>query len=219
MQVFCDFDGTISLVDSTDHVLGRLADPAWEKLEQDWISGRIDAAACMRQQIALIGGSEEDLDKALSEVRLDPGFNDFAAWCAETDIPLTIVSDGVDRFIRVILARENLGHLPVISNKLSGEAGARRLQHPYRREGCSAGSGVCKCAATSALTQPDSTTVYVGDGRSDFCVSGRADILFAKSDLAAYVSGRSRPYHSFRSFHDITTTLSALVGDRRVTAS
>ena len=219
MQVFCDFDGTISLVDSTDHVLSRLADPSWEDLENDWVSGRIDAATCMREQIALVGGSDEDLDHALGEVRLDPGFADFAAWCAETDIPLTIVSDGVDRFIRVILAREGLGHLPVISNQLVGEASARSLQQPYRREGCSAGSGVCKCAATSALTDPAATTVYIGDGRSDFCVSGKADILFAKSDLAAYAAGRSRPYHSFRSFRDITTTLSALVGDRRVTAS
>ncbi|MCI3135168.1 MtnX-like HAD-IB family phosphatase [Phenylobacterium aquaticum] len=219
MQVFCDFDGTISVADSTDHVLRHLADPAWEALEDDWVAGRIDAAACMRGQVALIGGSDAELDAVLSAVTLDPGFAAFADWCATAGVPLTIVSDGVDRFIRAILAREGLAHLPVISNRLAGEAGARRLEQPHRREGCGAGSGVCKCEATARLTAPDQAVVYIGDGRSDFCVSGRADILFAKAALADYAAGRARPYHSFRTFHDITTTLSALKGDRRVTAS
>ncbi|WP_304165567.1 MtnX-like HAD-IB family phosphatase [Phenylobacterium aquaticum] len=219
MQVFCDFDGTISVADSTDHVLRRLAAPAWEALEEDWVAGRIDAATCMRGQVALIGGSDAELDAVLDEVRLDPGFADFAAWCAQAEVPLTIVSDGVDRFIQAILTREGLAHLPVISNRLVGAAGGRGLEQPYRREGCGAGSGVCKCEATSRLTTPHQPVIYIGDGRSDFCVSGRADILFAKASLAEYAAGRARPYHSFRTFHDITTTLSALLGDRRVSAS
>ena len=103
MQVFCDFDGTISVADSTDHVLRHLADPTWEALEEDWVAGRIDAAACMRGQVALIGGSDAELDAVLAAVTLDPGFADFAEWCAQSGVPLTIVSDGVDRFIRAIL--------------------------------------------------------------------------------------------------------------------
>ena len=218
MHVFCDFDGTISLVDTTDHVLSRLARPRWEALEADWLAGRIDAAACMRGQIALIGGSDAELEAVLDAVQIDPGFPAFAAWCADLAVPLTIVSDGVDHFIRRILARHGLAGLPIVSNALAGEAGARRLAQPHLRAGCAAGAGVCKCEAAAGRMGPAQTLVYIGDGRSDFCVSHRADILFAKGALADYAAGRGEAHHRFETFHDITATLSGLLEARRATA-
>lgn len=218
MQVFCDFDGTISVVDTTDRVLSRLASPAWEALEADWVAGRIDAAACMRSQIALIEGSDAELDAVLDAVELDPGFPAFAAWCLDHDIPLTIVSDGVDYFIRRILARHGLEDLPIVSNRLVGKAGARALAQPFRREGCAAGAGVCKCEVAEAGHRPSVTMVYIGDGRSDFCVSHRADILFAKDALADYAAQRGEAFERFETFDDITAMLAPLVAARRATA-
>lgn len=218
MQVFCDFDGTISVADTTDRVLSALAAPQWEALEADWVAGRIDAAACMRGQIALIEGSDAELDAVLDDVDLDPGFPAFAAWCADHAIPLTIVSDGVDYFIRRILARHGLDDLPIVSNKLTGQAGARALAQPHRRDGCAAGAGVCKCDVAEAGHSPTTTMVYIGDGRSDFCVSHRADILFAKDALAAYAAQRGEAHHVFETFHDITAMLAPLVDARRAAA-
>jgi 2,3-diketo-5-methylthio-1-phosphopentane phosphatase len=211
MQVLCDFDGTISAVDTTDFILDALAGPEWRELEADWVAGRIDAAACMRAQVALIGGSDAELDARLDAVALDPGFTTFAAWCAANDIPLTVVSDGVDYFIRRILARHGLEDLPIISNRLAGQAGARRLEQPFRRAGCAGGGGVCKCEIARAVEGP---LVFIGDGRSDFCVSGRADILFAKAQLAAYAASLNRPHHHFETFHDVTAQLDGLLTER-----
>lgn len=218
MHVFCDFDGTVSTVDTTDHVLSRLALPAWEELEADWLAGRLDAAACMRGQIALIQGADAELDSALDEIDIDPGFTDFAAWCAANGVPLTIVSDGVDHFIRRILGRRGLGGLPIVANRLAGRAGGRILEQPYRREGCAAGSGVCKCDVAAGRAGSDPMIVYVGDGRSDFCVSQRADLLFAKDALADYAAGRGQPHEVYETFHDITATLSDLLKARRAAA-
>jgi 2,3-diketo-5-methylthio-1-phosphopentane phosphatase len=165
----------------------------------------------------LVQGSDADLDAVLDEVDLDPGFAAFAAWCADHAVPLTVVSDGVDHFIRRILGRHGLGHLPIVSNRLAGRPGARRLEQPHRREGCAAGSGVCKCQTTAAGATA-ATMVYVGDGRSDFCVSHRADILFAKSALADYAAARGQAHHVFATFHDITATLAPLLEARRAAA-
>jgi len=218
MHVFCDFDGTISVGDTTDLVLSRLAAPSWQDVESEWLAGRIDAASCMRQQVALIGGSDADLDEVLDGVELDPGFARFAAWCADRAIPLSIVSDGVDRFIRQILARHGLGGLPIVSNELAGRPGARELRQPHRRAGCAAGSGVCKCAVTAAAPVGGRQMVYVGDGRSDFCVSQRADVLFAKGALADYAAGRGQAHHVYDTFHDITAKLAPLLAARRAAA-
>lgn len=215
MRIICDFDGTISRRDTTDLVLETLAGPGWTELEDDWLAARITAAECMRGQVALIGGDRAALDAVLDSVDLDPGFVDFVGWCEARGLPVSIVSDGVDYFIGRILARHGLERLPVVSNELKGEPGAWALEQPWSQAGCAAGSGVCKCAATGLRGKPAApvTTVFVGDGRSDFCVAGRADILFAKDKLADYAAARAQPYHPFETFHDVTATLAALLGE------
>jgi 2,3-diketo-5-methylthio-1-phosphopentane phosphatase len=216
MRIFCDFDGTIAKVDTTDLVLTHLADPAWEELEARWTRGEITAAECMRAQIALIGGDDATLDAVLDTVELADGFKDFVAWCQANAVPLTVVSDGVDRFISRILDRHGLSHLPVIANHMIGnEVVGRRLEQPWSRTGCAAGSGVCKCQVATRATAGDDANalmVFIGDGRSDFCISGRADLLFARDKLAAYARARAMPHYEFSDFHSITTTLAAAHG-------
>lgn len=214
MRVFCDFDGTIARVDTTDLVLTCLADPAWEVLEARWACGEITAAECMRDQIALIDGDDAALDAVLDSVELADGFVEFVAWCQANAVPLTVVSDGVDRFISRILDRHGLSRLPVVANHMvgNGELG-RRLEQPWSRVGCAAGSGVCKCQVAARSDErtndPRDLMVFIGDGRSDFCVSGRADLLFARDKLAAYARSRAMPHHEFSDFHSITATLAA----------
>ena len=214
MRIICDFDGTITRRDTTDLVLETLADPAWRAFEDDWLAGRITAAACMRAQIALIGGDGAALDALLDTVELDPGFPNFIAWCERRALPVSIISDGVDRFIQRILARHGLAHLPVVANRLAGEPGDWRLEQPWTRPGCAAGSGVCKCSAAGAGSKDTGvTTVFIGDGRSDFCLSSRVDLLFAKSALADYAAARGQPFLPFDTFHDVTSALALRRGE------
>jgi len=213
MRVFCDFDGTIAKLDVTDYVLSQLADPKWEVLEEGWLAGRMTAAACMRAQVELIGGSDADLDAVLDAVELDDGFADFVAWCRRRQLDLTIVSDGVDYFIRRVLKRHGLDGLSVVSNRLAGREMRRHLEQPWARAGCAAGSGVCKCEVLrpSGAT-PAGPAVFIGDGRSDFCASARADILFAKSKLAEYAAARGQAFHPFSDFHDVLAQLAGMAG-------
>jgi 2,3-diketo-5-methylthio-1-phosphopentane phosphatase len=213
MRIICDFDGTITPQDTTDRVLEALADPAWRELEAQWVATEITASECMRGQIALIGGSQKDLDAVLDGAALDPGFADFVAWAERRGLPVAVVSDGVDYFITRILARHGLGRLPVVANRLAGAPGGWRLEQPWTRKGCAAGSGVCKCKAAGPWAGDRPTMIYVGDGRSDFCVSGRTDLLFAKGALADYAAARGQAFVPFETFHDVTRALARLTGD------
>ncbi|HEY3951049.1 MtnX-like HAD-IB family phosphatase [Phenylobacterium sp.] len=210
MRIICDFDGTITRQDTTDLVLERLADRKWAALQDAWLAGKLSGADCMTGQIALVGGSQAELDAVLDSVQLDPGFPAFVAWCEANGFPIGIVSDGVDRFIDRILTRHGLDQLTATANRLAGEPGAWRLELPWREAGCAAGSGVCKCAVSAG----EAPMVYVGDGRSDFCVSGRADILFAKGALAEHCAAQGRSYYPFDTFHDVRRRLAMLVGAR-----
>ncbi|RKE77398.1 MtnX-like HAD-IB family phosphatase [Rhizobium sp. AG855] len=214
MYVYCDFDGTISLNDVTDQVLERFAAKEWIRLEQDWEAGLITSAECMRSQIGLLDVSISDLNAFLDSLEIDPDFAAFAAFCASEDLKLTIVSDGVDWFIRRVLSAHGLGHLHVQANRLTvvanGDALQYRLDTPFARPECAAGSGVCKCA----LIHPTAHHFYVGDGRSDFCVSQIADRVFAKKKLAAYCTENAIPFTPYTTFREVQTAIEVLLQPR-----
>lgn len=211
MHVFCDFDGTIARCDVTDLVLQEFAAPAWRDIERDWIEGAIDAAACMRRQIALIDATFPQLDALLETVEIDPGFASFATWCAGRGMPLTVVSDGVDYFIRQVLARHDLAHLPVFANQLERRPGGGfDLQQPWRADSCAAGSGVCKCAVTA---RAHALVIYVGDGRSDYCPARRANVLFAKDSLAVFCAQNRLSHRTYAGFDDVRDALAGVVFD------
>lgn len=212
MRILSDFDGTVSLRDTTDSVLAQFADPSWEALESRWIAGAMSARACMQQQIALIRASDAALDAYLDSLDIDPGFADFAADSENAGIPLTIVSDGVDYFIRRILQRNGLGHIPVIANTLSRSGRDQwRLSASRDTQHCAAGSGVCKCDVLAR--QQNSPTIYIGDGRSDFCVAAEAAIVFAKSSLATYCRDKAIAFTPFETFSDVRSALAPLFHD------
>jgi 2,3-diketo-5-methylthio-1-phosphopentane phosphatase len=210
MRVICDFDSAVAGTDATHAVLAALADPTWRVLEIHYQAGDITAAECRRRQVALIGGSDQDLDAVLDAIEVDPAFIRFVAWCDEQRIPISIVSDGVDYFIDRVLARHGLSRLMAVANELTGGPGQRVLGQPWAREGCAAGSGVCKCDVAVIEALSDDVLVYVGDGRSDFCVSARADVLFARGDLAEYAAARRRGFFPYRSFDEVAAVISRL---------
>lgn len=205
-----DFDGTVARGDVTDAVLERFAAPEWEGIEAQWVAGEIDAATCMRRQIALIEAPMTALETFLDSQELDPSFPKFAAWCCDARVPLAIVSDGVEDFARRILGRHGLEQLPLYANRLKFDSGRYALAHPWRQRACCAGSGVCKCAI-AAGGDPESRPIlaYVGDGRSDRCVAAQADLVFAKDGLAAHCLERGIPHLPWASFDDVRRALIA----------
>jgi len=212
LKVYSDFDGTIARVDVTDRMLERFAAPAWEDIEAAWRVGEIDAATCMRRQISLIDATPRDLYACLDEIEIDPAFPAFVRFCAAHEIPLAIVSDGVEEFARRILDRHGIAHLDVCANELV-ESTPLSLRHPWRQPDCRAGSGVCKCAIVAGKRDgsSDSFVVYIGDGRSDRCVSTQVDLLFAKHELATYCRSIRAPYVEFQGFDDVQRTLLPLI--------
>ncbi|SEQ31131.1 Haloacid Dehalogenase superfamily, subfamily IB, phosphoserine phosphatase-like/2,3-diketo-5-methylthio-1-phosphopentane phosphatase [Solimonas aquatica] len=209
-SVICDFDGTIATIDVTDELLARFAAPEWRALEQQWQDGAISARDCMAAQVRLLRAARADLYAQLTRVHLDPGFAGFVAECHSRALPLSIVSDGLDLAIRRVLAHHRLPRLPIYANRLlATDREHYRLEFPHARPGCSAGSGVCKCAVAQA--QGANRVLLIGDGRSDFCLAARADFVFAKGRLAEHCEQRQIPHRRFLQFSQLHYLLSELL--------
>jgi len=209
-RVFVDFDGTISLEDTTDVVLERFADPSWQKVEAEWLAGRIGSRECMRRQVELIRATPEELDALCDDIPLDPQFPDLVALCRDHAIPVTVVSDGLDRTIGRMLAR--LGtDVPLLANRLIYRGDRRwSLEFPYSSDACLSGAGNCKCLALEAGA--DTLRILIGDGRSDFCAAEDADLVLAKAALAEHCQATGAPFIVFGNFAGATPLLADWIG-------
>lgn len=201
--VQCDFDGTISLVDVTDSLLERFGRPGWRALEADWESGRIGSRECMKGQIALLDMGEDELNAHLDTIAIDPHFPAFVRAAERAGQVVQVVSDGLDRAIHHVLARHGLGHLPVIANQLVADGPrAWKLQSPYASGACVRASGNCKCERLAEQRAQQRQVLYVGDGASDFCVSGKADFVLAKARLIGYCRDHQIAHAAFTDFSE-----------------
>lgn len=217
-QAIVDFDGTISKQDTTDQILDRFAEPAWRSVEQDWLDGRIGSRECMRRQVDLLRVTPAELDAFIAGIEIDWGFSAFVRVCARHGIPVTVVSDGLDRTIRAVLGRAGLGSLPVVANHLESAGGDRwLLSSPYAARSGDCTSGTCKCAVADGLHRP--LTLLVGDGKSDHCVAGQADLVFAKKGLIAHCRDNGLPHHPFSTFCQAVSLLEDLLSADAVVAS
>ncbi|WP_051228565.1 MtnX-like HAD-IB family phosphatase [Pleomorphomonas oryzae] len=208
MLAYCDFDGTIATDDVTDLVLDRFALPEWRDIEARWEAGLINSAECMQAQIRLIHAGQGEIDELLEQVEIDPGFADFKRFCDRNDIEIVIVSDGVDHFIRRVLACSGISGIRIVANRLIVTKAGFDLGFPHARSDCRSAAGVCKCAALKG----NGSHIYIGDGRSDFCAARSAAMVFAKDKLAAYCRREAIPHVVYGDFFDVLDVTVSMTG-------
>ncbi len=206
--VYCDFDGTITTRDTVDVLLSELADPEWEAIEEQWVRGEISGRECMARQIPLIRGGWKRVQAILDGLTITPGAAEFVEWCRSSHIPFVVVSDGMDKVINYILQKNGINADAVFANHLiesaSGEFSLQASARP-RLAGCQ--SGVCKCQIVGQQGY-QLIRVVIGDGRSDFCWSKEADLLYAKHKLVDHAIANGIGHNVFDTFHDIKASLS-----------
>ena len=207
-EVYCDFDGTITRVDATDAVLEAFALPVWREWEQRWVSGEITSQHCLSRQVELIQADRDTLIHFAADLPIDEGILELDRRCAEEGVPLTVVSDGFDLIVEAVLRRHGLLHLPVYSNHLRwDEQGLPVLSFPFAAQGCESGAGTCKCSLTRSSDPSSARPVYIGDGRSDQCVSSKIRTVFAKGTLREWCDLHAIAYEPFETLSEVAERL------------
>ena len=120
--ILCDFDGTVSVEDTTDTLLERFGRDGWQALEEQWRAGRIGSHDCMAGQVALLDMDRAELDAHLDTRHVDAAFAGFVRLAQAHGLHLEILSDGLDYAIHRILGRHGLDWLPVTANALQAVA-------------------------------------------------------------------------------------------------
>ena len=206
LKIFCDFDGTVTRVDGCniiiDHCLGRKARRA---IDDKIVSGEFSFRQGYDAQFAGVNLTWEETLPLLHEKNgIDPTFPPFVQWLTRQNVPLTILSAGIEQIIREYLGTVGLTGLDIRANRIRVENRRWRVEYfddtPFGND---------KAAAVRQAATHGFRTVFIGDGISDFPVASVADILFAKRGdrLAQYCLSQGIPFHSFDNFNDVRTVL------------
>lgn len=200
--VACDFDGTITQQDLGLATMERFADGDWWAIETRWRRGEISSMECLQEQFGMVSAAEPELRAFYEEVPVDPAFPAFAEACCDAGVGLVVLSDGLDFYIKIVLARLGLGGVPYFANRLVFDRGRLVIEFPHRAADCDM-CGNCKRDHVRRLGREYHTVAFVGDGHSDRCVVRHASRVFAKSHLREYCLRERVPFTPFESFADL----------------
>lgn len=205
--LFVDFDNTISRGDVLDSVIGAFSRTTqWTQWQTEWRENRISTLECLRRQVGNLEVDKDTLLEYVGHVAIDPDFVHLQDWAASTGTELIIVSDNFEVILREILGRHAIVAPPIFANTLTFEGKRTIPSFPYRSATC---VRCAHCKASHFVRYEGYQIIYVGDGLSDICPAMRADRVFAKDSLAAYLLAQDKPFVAFEGLRDVVRCLSS----------
>jgi 2-hydroxy-3-keto-5-methylthiopentenyl-1-phosphate phosphatase len=207
--LICDFDGTITDVDTGELILTKLADGDWRYYHQEYVKGAISFEECLRRQFALVRPTTRASILSLIDesAKVRPGFEELLASAEPVGVQVVIASYGLDFCIEHVLARvRNGGGIRVYSTRTTSGADGFHLEFPklVLKE-----SANLKDDVVGQYKERGFRTIYVGDGASDLPAIERADegFVIAGSELAKMCEAKGILRPSIVDFWPVAATL------------
>lgn len=211
LRVVLDFDGTlvepnvaILLVEEFVPNGSALA----HEIDQALHEGRLGLREAWQRQGALlpVDRVSEMARFVRDRVPLRSGARELLELLHRHRVPVTIVSGGLEFYIREVLEREGLD-LPVQSDRLIVRPnGTPEVVHPYGHPTCRL-CGICKAGVVDG-GDSGPRTVFVADGSTDRYGAEAADIVFARRRLLDYCRRAGIPCFPFEDFGPVTEQFS-----------
>ncbi len=202
--VFCDFDGTIARRDIGYHLFHHFSGGRNDELVPRWKSGQLTTRDCLLQEAAMVTATPREIYRFLDGFELNRGFAEFVQLCQSQKTDLIVTSDGLEFYIRYVLKRHGISGLPVLANVGKLHGGGLTVEFPYDNKSCDR-CGNCKGERIREYRSGNTSTriVFVGDGYSDACATGEADLIFAKKDLVEYCRENNIGFVEYDDFFDV----------------
>lgn len=206
--VFADFDGTISTEDVGYNLLTHFSTVDNSDLSELWMTRQIGARECLKIEAERFRATHSEAIEFIDKFEMDPVFPSFVEYLRNRDIPLVILSDGFDLYIKRFLKNHSLDEIELVTN--NGRIIGNQLEVDFPHSGGCSKCGVCKAERIREIVKREKfegEIVFAGDGFSDICAIDEANILFAKNDLLKYCQDENIPHLPFDSFDDIGRAL------------
>jgi 2-hydroxy-3-keto-5-methylthiopentenyl-1-phosphate phosphatase len=216
-QVFMDFDGT--LVDPNVAIL------IVQEFAQDGrkLAREVDLAL-HAQQLTLREAWDlearalpaDRLPEMVEFVRqhapLRKGAHELLDLLHRHGVPTTVLSGGLDIFIRPVLERESLDLRVLSETAVVRPSGGLQVQYPWEHPTCRL-CGICKALAVDAPAGGP-RSAFIGDGSTDRYGAEVADLVFARHRLLEYCHTNGIPCFAFEEFGPVTERMQGWLEQR-----
>ena len=203
--IYCDFDGTITESDNIIAIMKRFSPPNWEKIKDQILSREISISEGVGKLFSGLPSEKRDeITKfAIENAKIREGFSEFVEFARQENIPLYIVSGGIDFFVYPIL--EKYGPFEGIYCNHSDFSGENiKILWPYTCDSlCQNECGCCKPSIIRTINQDnDIFTIVIGDSVTDLEAAKQADFVLARDLLEEKCSESGLNYKGFTTFYE-----------------
>jgi 2,3-diketo-5-methylthio-1-phosphopentane phosphatase len=215
LVVLCDFDGTITGIDTVVFILTKFAQGDWKVFDKQYENGEINLEECLRKQFSLVRASERQiLDELENSVFLRPNFGELVEYCKRNSIPLMIVSAGLDFVIKHFLDLNGWQH-SVATYTPKTKFSTTGIEFIFPRLFDEKASNFKEDLVRHYKVQ-GKRVVYIGDGVADYPAAKNADFPFAikGSRLAKICEGVGLSCENITDFKEIVEAVQRMVGAR-----
>ncbi|KAL0260657.1 hypothetical protein SLS55_004347 [Diplodia seriata] len=226
---FTDFDGTITLQDSNDFMTDTIGfgHALRRQGNMDTLNNVKTFRESFKEMMDSINKPYDQCIKYLVEnIKLDPGFNEFFKWSLENNVPVVVLSSGMEPIIKALLEHlvgPDYVKMQIVANNVATRAGKSSINEEGGWEIVfhdDSGFGHDKSLTLRPYAQlPEAqrpTMFYAGDGVSDLSAAKETDLLFAKKghDLIQYCVREDIPFTVFADWKDILAKVQEIVAGK-----
>jgi 2,3-diketo-5-methylthio-1-phosphopentane phosphatase len=190
--IYSDFDGTITTYDAFDKIIEQVYSRAtYKKLERLTIENKLSSETYLE----MFNGIHYDIVPLANDV--DETFKEFYDWVKKQNIEFYIVSAGFKTIIQHVLPFVDPSI--IYSNDFTYNEDQTWKVKLYDT------LSIRKTEIIKLHEKPNYTSIYLGDGLSDFKVIGKVDYLFCKKDSMLHKKCvlEKHPHHVFSDFKDL----------------
>lgn len=201
--VLTDFDDTAAEQNVAELLLHRFGDPTWTDIRARFREGEftlIEYQEIVFRNILADRATMQDYVK--NNANLRPYFRELWDYCQDNQIPLAVVSQGLDFYIEALLEKEGYPQIPVYSVNTDFTRDGITYEYRYMRPGQER-QGNSKGLIVEQYRDQGYYIVYIGDGHSDFEAGEMADLLYAHRTLAEECNRKQIPFRPFSDFGDV----------------
>ncbi|KAJ4403081.1 hypothetical protein N0V82_010711 [Gnomoniopsis sp. IMI 355080] len=224
-----DFDGTITLQDSNDFMTDNIGfgTALRKKGNEDVLLEKRNFRDSFQEMMdSITAPYNECIDLLLKNIKLDPYFKEFFAYAQENNIPIVILSGGMEPVIRALLGHllgeEEVKTIQIVSNNVKARPGKdineeRGWEIVFHDDSGFGHDKSIEIRKYSQLPEGERPGIfYAGDGVSDLSAAKEGDIMFAKAgrDLVLYCEREKVPFTTFNDFSDILSVVKDVVSGK-----
>jgi 2-hydroxy-3-keto-5-methylthiopentenyl-1-phosphate phosphatase len=203
--IFCDFDGTITESDNIISIMKHFAPPEWEIIKDGVLGQTISVKQGVGKMFSLLPSTlKEDIVQYVKKTgKLRAGFSEFVPFTIEQNIPLYIVSGGIDFFVYPML--ENyVDKKQIYCNASDFSTDTIHILWPHScDEHCSNDCGCCKPSILRQFDSDKYEKIVIGDSITDLQAAKAADYVYARDFLIEKCEELNIPYTPFETFTEI----------------